>query len=208
MEFLSKDFRDDNASYPVNLVLQSREAAEAGNDASATPSFQTVNLPFNPTTGFHEYRIDFIPNRVVFYADGAQLANMSGDAVPTAAGHLIMSHWSNGNPLWSGGPPARDAAMAARYVKAYFNSSAEQRRADFERRCVDASAQGAVCEIPAVVPGNDSAAGWFFSDQGNMTGNQTVSGAGGTGGGGPRLGMMPWALMATLLVAGGWVLGI
>ncbi len=36
IEFLSKDFNTTNSSYPVNLVLQSRAAAEAGYNAQLT----------------------------------------------------------------------------------------------------------------------------------------------------------------------------
>ncbi|KAL2164094.1 hypothetical protein VTH06DRAFT_3308 [Thermothelomyces fergusii] len=180
MEFLSKDFNASNGSYPVNLVLQSREAAAAGHDASATGAgrFVQAQLPFDPTAGFHEYRIDYLPGRVSFYADGAALAHMEGAAVPSSAGHLILQHWSNGNAYWSGGPPAEDAALLVRYVKAYFNSSTARRRRDWEARCADPAAPGAVCEIPAVTPRDRSAADWFFSDHANMTNNQTASGRG------------------------------
>ena len=175
MEFLSKDFNTSNGSYPVNLVLQSREAAEAGYDAAQTGNFVKAYLPFNPTEDFHEYRIDYVPGRVYFYADGLKLAEMEGPAVPSSAGHLILQHWSNGNKYWSGGPPAEDAALTVRYVKAYFNSSTEQRQRDWETRCRDPAAANAVCRIPDVTLTNSTAAGWFFKDRGNMTNNQTIS---------------------------------
>ncbi|KAL2123334.1 hypothetical protein VTJ04DRAFT_3789 [Mycothermus thermophilus] len=124
IEFLSKDFSPSRSHFPVNLVLQSRRSAEAGHDASGTENFVQTTLPFDPTADFHEYRIDYLPGMVVFYADGAPLATMtSASGVPTTAGHLILSHWSNGNPLWSGGPPREDAVLKVRSVKAYFNSS-------------------------------------------------------------------------------------
>ncbi|KAK4123236.1 glycoside hydrolase family 16 protein [Parathielavia appendiculata] len=175
MEFLSKDFNAANRSYPVNLVLQSRDAALAGYDASKTGNFVKAYLPFDPTADFHEYRIDYLPGRVFFYADGAVLAEMDGPAVPSSPGHLILQHWSNGNRYWSGGPPTQDAALAVRYVKAYFNSSLTQRHRDWEARCRDPTAPKAVCRIPDVTPDDSSAAGWFFMDQKNMTNNQTVS---------------------------------
>ncbi|KAL2181267.1 glycoside hydrolase family 16 protein [Thermothelomyces heterothallicus CBS 202.75] len=178
MEFLSKDFNASNGSYPVNLVLQSREAAAAGHDASGTGGhFVRALLPFDPAGDFHEYRIDYLPGRVTFYADGEPLADMEGPAVPSSPGHLILQHWSNGNRYWSGGPPAEDASLLVSYVKAYFNSSTAQRRRDWEARCRDPTAPGAVCEIPDVAPGNWSAAAdWFFGDHANMTNNQTASG--------------------------------
>ncbi len=197
MEFLSKDFNASNGSYPVNLVLQSREAAEAGYDASKTGSFVKVFLPFNPTEGFHEYRIDYLPGQVFFYADGAVLAAMDGPAVPWSSGHLILQHWSNGNKLWSGGPPTEDAELAVRYVKAYFNSSLAQRQQDWQRRCRDPTAPNAVCKIPDVTTGNSSATGWFFRYQGNMTNNQTTTSEQSEG---SRLGGSWWSILGWLLV--------
>ncbi|KAK3333468.1 concanavalin A-like lectin/glucanase domain-containing protein [Cercophora scortea] len=178
IELLSREFDAANASYPVNLVLQSREAAESGFNAAQTGTFVKAYLPFDPTKDFHEYRIDYVPGQVFFYADGALLAGMNGSAVPTSAGHLILQHWSNGNALWSGGPPDRDAVLTVGYVKAYFNSSTARRREDWMRRCGGGGGGGdsanAVCDIPSVSPANSSARGWFFSDRGNMTNNQTV----------------------------------
>lgn len=212
MEFLSKDFRTENSSYPVHLVLQSTAAAQAGFDASGTPSHAVANLPFDPRAGFHEYRFDFVPGRVAFYADGAVLATMDDPgAVPSSAGHLALNHWSNGNALWSGGPPARDAAMEVRYVKAYFNSSDGARREDYAARCGDPVAAGAVCAIPGVTAGDDSAAGFFFTGQKNMTGNQTVSSDNGVSGGdengaagGPGFQGVTWIGVGLSLLVAGW----
>ena len=157
MEFLSKDFHDNNSSYPVNLVLQSRQATANGFDAQKTTNFVTAYLPFNPTMGFHEYRIDFLPEQVIWYADDHLLAQMTGSAVPTSGGHIVLQHWSNGNPLWSGGPPARNAIMTVSHVRAYFNSTQAERQHDWATRCVNAKAPNAICAIP----------GFIFSDDRN-----------------------------------------
>ncbi|PHH84970.1 hypothetical protein CDD83_1103 [Cordyceps sp. RAO-2017] len=125
MEFLSQLYDAGRQLYPVNLVVQSRKSMEAGYDASRTETFRRVNLSFDPTAGFHEYRFDYLPGRVVFYADSVKLAVMQGEEIPTNGGHLILQHWSNGDPMWSGGPPTQDALLLVSYVKAYFNSSQE-----------------------------------------------------------------------------------
>lgn len=218
MEFLSKDFHTSNASYPVNLVLQSRASAAAGFDASHTPTYQVANLPFDPRADFHEYRMDFVPGRVLFLADGAVLAEMDSPAgLPSHAGHLALNQWSNGDPAWSSGPPAADAVLAVRYVKAYFNSSDAARQRAAAARCVDPGAPGAVCDIPDVTPADDAAAAWFFSGHENMTANQTVSsdsgisGGGGDESGGRRLARgdgAAWVLVAASLAVAGWLLGI
>lgn len=179
MEFLSKDFNASNSSFPVNLVLHTKETALGGFDAALTGTFKTVYLPFDPTTDFHEYRIDYLPGEVLFYANGEVLAQMNGPAVPTSPGHLVLRHWSNGNIKWSGGPPKQDAIMEVKYVKAYFNSSLEQRAEDWAGRCKDATAPNAVCRIPEVTRGDVSGGDWFFSEKGNMTNNQTVYGLNG-----------------------------
>ena len=168
LEFLSAQFNKDNGSFPVNLVLQSSESNDAGFDASKTDYFRRVDLPFNPTTDFHEYRFDFLPEEVIFYADGKELARMSGDAVPTSPGHLLLSHWSNGNPGWSDGPPTKDATTTISYVKAYYNSSLDSRRTAYSERCTDPTSKSAICDVP----NNDSK--YFFTYEPNKATNQTT----------------------------------
>ncbi|CAK7208090.1 hypothetical protein SEUCBS140593_000015 [Sporothrix eucalyptigena] len=207
MEFLSKEYNATNSSYPVNLVLQSREAAEDGFDAQGTPTFIKAYLPFDPTADFHEYRIDFLPGSVYFYADSQLLAEMDSEAVPTHAGHLVLQQWSNGNPLWSGGPPTEDSVTTVSYVKAYFNSSLAQRQTDYALRCHDPDAPGAVCSIPQTTATNTTPAGWFFTYQNNMTNNQTVSGQNGSGRTASAAAVL-WPMFTVVFVVVGWELGI
>ena len=167
MEFLSSQFND---SYSVNLVLQSPASTAAGYDASKTPSFLRYILPFNPAGGFHEYRFDWLPDRVSFYADGHWLHDMT-ENVPDSPGHLMLNHWSNGDPRWSGGPPASDAVLTVSYIKAYFNSSDPTRQGALRKGCSISNMETNVCKIPdqAVAPdtggvnGNTTARTFFFS---------------------------------------------
>ncbi|KAL2753833.1 glycoside hydrolase family 16 protein, partial [Sodiomyces alcalophilus JCM 7366] len=135
LEFLTKEFDPGNRTFPLNLVIHSPESQADDYDPIEAGSFLKVQLPFNPTTDFHEYRFDYLPGRIIFYADGNTIAEMDGAGVPTAGGHLILQHWSSGNPLWSGGPPTEDAVINIRYVKAYFNSSSVERREQLARDC-------------------------------------------------------------------------
>lgn len=206
MEFLTKDFNKSNNSYPVNLVLQSR-ASLATHDAALTGNFITAYLPFDPTDNYHEYRIDYVPGKVFFYADGALLGQMNGSAVPKSPGHLILQHWSNGNPLWSGGPPARDSVLAIEYVKAYFDSTAIDRQTDAVHRCPDDTntQPNAICPIPTVNGKNESARRFFFSQYPDMIHDQIVY-----LNTGPSLaqGWVLWLMMAVLFIGSGWVTGV
>ncbi|KAJ4264747.1 hypothetical protein NW762_004990 [Fusarium torreyae] len=135
IEFLSQEFDHDKGIYPINLVVQSKKSMEAGYDASKTGTYKRVNLDFDPTDTFHEYRFDYIPGQVLFYADSKLLVLMKGDDMPSVGGHLILQHWSNGNPLWSGGPPTKDAIVTVSYVKAYFNSTDHDRQSYLKQQC-------------------------------------------------------------------------
>ncbi|KAI8966207.1 glycoside hydrolase family 16 protein [Daldinia sp. FL1419] len=168
IEFLSSEFNKSNNTFPVNLVLQSEESKNNGFDASKTGDFKKINLPFDPTTDFHEYRIDFLPERVLFYADAQLLTEMNGTGVPSTPGNLQVSHWSNGNMEWSQGPPKANATTTVSYVKAYFNSSLESRQTDYRLRCKDPSAPMAVCAVP------DRNTTYFFGNVVGMTPNQTT----------------------------------
>lgn len=170
MEFLSREFDRDKHIYPVNLVVQSKQSKQAGFDASRTGTFKRVNLTFDPAADFHEYRFDYVPGRVLFYTDSALVATMEGSDMPSSAGHIILQHWSNGNPKWSGGPPTEDAVLTVSYVKAYFNSSDAQQQSDWAGRCHGASGDEAVCAVPNITAANASTGGWFYGN-GNKTGD-------------------------------------
>ncbi|KAL7955410.1 glycoside hydrolase family 16 protein [Trichoderma compactum] len=182
MEFLSRQFDPVKKIYPANLVVQSEESRKAGYDASKTGTFKVVNLTFDPTAGFHEYRFDYLPNRVLFYADSQLLAEMNGTSVPSGPGHIILQHWSNGNPLWSGGPPKEDTVLTVSYVKAYFNSSASTAQSSWAESCQkargydsDSSSNDRVCTIADVTAANASTGGTFFN---TSDPNQPSSGGG------------------------------
>ncbi|EXA39043.1 hypothetical protein FOQG_03626 [Fusarium oxysporum f. sp. raphani 54005] len=147
IEFLSQEFDHDNGIYPINLVVQSKKSLEAGYDASRTGSFKRVRLDFDPTDAFHEYRFDYLPGQVLFYADGKLLARMKGGDMPSSGGHLILQHWSNGNPLWSGGPPKEDATVTVSFVKAYFNSSNSERQSQLVQQCHKSSEETSGCAV-------------------------------------------------------------
>lgn len=98
-----------------------------------------------PSGDYHEYRFDWLPGSVTFFADGVPLFSITNvSVVPTDPGHLIVNHWSNGDPNWSGGPPDQDAVATVSYVKAYFNSSDPMRQENFTATCRPG---GEVCSV-------------------------------------------------------------
>ncbi|KAL8830070.1 MAG: hypothetical protein Q9191_001642 [Dirinaria sp. TL-2023a] len=177
MEFLG--VQQNDSSSPVNLVLQSPESEQQGFNAAGTAGYQIHQLPYQPDEEFHEYRFDWAPDSVKFYADGVLLDTMT-KSIPTSPGHITLSHWSNGDPHWSAGPPSTDAILTVEYLKGYFNSSDVGRQNDWKNRCKDIKAVNATCPVPEITTapnGNSSAHTFFFSQQTNMTTNQTVSGS-------------------------------
>lgn len=159
MEFLSSQ----NSNQTINLVMQSPESERRG--YAAGPDFQTRSLLFAPQEDHNEYRFDWLPDRVDFFANSVLLATMR-DHIPATAGKLHISHWSDGNPGWSRGPPERDAVLTVSYVKAYFNGSSSGGGQGYcEERCVVPDQKVA----PSLVEGDGETA--FFTPQGEREGD-------------------------------------
>ncbi|KAI4116481.1 MAG: hypothetical protein LQ345_003113, partial [Seirophora villosa] len=138
VEFLSKLYVDP-ANTDILLVIH------APPEVPTSELFRPTPVGFRPSVGYHEYRFDWTPDSITYYAD-SKLMWESKLGVPTRAGGLLLSHWSNGDPGWSNGPPAKDAHMEFSYVKAYFNTTASD--ADYKLRCRDPQKPDAVCTVP------------------------------------------------------------
>ncbi|KAK5129307.1 hypothetical protein LTR08_003611 [Meristemomyces frigidus] len=123
MEVLSKD-RSTKMGWPVNLVNQSPQSVASGYNARNTSGFLDWYLTIDPKVLYTEFRMDWLPDRIDWYANGQLLATFR-DNIPTAAGALHLIHWSNGDPFWSGGPPEEDAVLTVAYVNAYFNTTSQ-----------------------------------------------------------------------------------
>lgn len=221
MEYLSKENFYTNST--INLVMHTPETAENGYDARNTTGFTRHILPFPASKGYHDYRFDWLPDRVEFYVDGTWIAAMTGPGVPQSPGYLMLNHWSNGDAGWSGGPPTEDAKMTVSYVKAYFNSTSEEEEQNFTLRCPFAD-PGEIwrrtCEVPSQTSppdpqmGNSSGRTYFFvKDPGHAPGQLIFDGPDKTsaaGGYRPRFGLFTAAsttIGATLsYIIGGIVL--
>lgn len=181
MEFLSQQYDFDKKIFPVNLVLQTPKSASQGFSEKGPNNYVLANLTFDPTTAFHEYRMDFVPGKVVFIADGETLAVMNTSFVPSEPGHMILTHWSNGNEWWTKGPPTEDAKMTVAYVKAYFNSTQPDRQKRYVSSCRDPAIPSALCKIPhqtrapdpgIIIDNRSAAAVPFFTDNPDLAKGQ------------------------------------
>lgn len=192
MEFLSSN---DTASLsPVFLVMQTPASMAAGYNAAGTSTYQIASLPFVPTADFHEYRFDWFPNYVVFYADGRMLQTLNW-TYPMVPGHLSVNHWSNGNSYWSQGPPAMDAVVTVKYIKAYFNTSDDGLNQMFEEGC-NQKANPEPCQVPeeAGQAGGSGNMSTFFFDRGMCGEKVSVKG---TGSPSSSSGSMAWSVSTT-----------
>ena len=120
---------------------------------------------------FHEYRFDWLPDRIDYYIDGWHALTFT-DNIPSSPGAIHFSHWSDGNPLWTMGPPPEDAVMTVAYVKAYFNTTSSPPLSGHD--CISPqwrSGDNGFCEIPdqryepwpGSPMGNDTGKTYFFS---------------------------------------------
>ncbi|KAL8831400.1 MAG: hypothetical protein Q9170_005314 [Blastenia crenularia] len=141
VEFLSKLYQDPAKAADLLLVIH------APPEVPTNELFRPTTVGFRPADGYHEYRFDWTPERVTYYADG-QFLWESTVGVPFDAGGLTLNHWSNGDAGWSAGPPTQDANLQLSYIKAYFNSSSEASNADYKLRCKDPSDPNAICKVP------------------------------------------------------------
>ncbi|KAL8727063.1 MAG: hypothetical protein Q9166_006306 [cf. Caloplaca sp. 2 TL-2023] len=142
VELLSKLYQTPDTK-PADLLL----VIHAGASVDTSQLFRPTTVPWFPQDGYHEYRFDWTPEKVTYYADGKFLWETTV-GVPFHAGGLILNHWSNGDPGWSAGPPQKDAYMEVSYIKAYFNSSDDARNKDFKLRCKDPNDPNRICKVP------------------------------------------------------------
>jgi endo-1,3-1,4-beta-glycanase ExoK len=68
---------------------------------------ETMQLPFDPTTGFHEYRFDYSQASVTFYADGIEMRSWD-TGIPQTSMHLMVNSWF---PKWLDGRRPKKTAF-------------------------------------------------------------------------------------------------
>ncbi|KAI4857944.1 concanavalin A-like lectin/glucanase [Aureobasidium sp. EXF-8846] len=101
-------------SYPDQIFLTNQKSSRT----SAASTFDTTS-PSGMSTGFHEYRFDWLEGVTKFYIDGKYVGAMKKN-VPTVPGSMVWNNWVNGGS-WSEGPPARDNILEIQSIEMYYN---------------------------------------------------------------------------------------
>ena len=69
---------------------------------------ETARLPFYPTAGFHEYRLDYSQNAVTFVVDGVAMRAWE-TGIPQTSMHLMVNSWF---PAWLEGKRPKKTAYS------------------------------------------------------------------------------------------------
>jgi Glycosyl hydrolases family 16 len=84
-----------------------------------TPTYSPGPPPLNVAT-LHEYRIDWIPGKTMFFLDGLLQQTFTTN-VPSKAGPWVWNNWSNGDDGWSCGPPISDNVFKIQSIEMFYD---------------------------------------------------------------------------------------
>lgn len=181
VELLSHQYRnytlDKSApSAPMNFVLHTPETEAAGEQTPNSSTYAVPVLPLDLSGSFHEYRFDWMPDRVSFFVDGTWIWDLNDtQGVPSTPSPLLLNHWSNGSPGWTLGPPVEDAVSTVAYVRAYFNSSDNQHVQASATNCASApKGASSMCQVSD--PKTSRVARTVASRAASNKGSETVEG--------------------------------
>ncbi|KAJ6559116.1 hypothetical protein DFH09DRAFT_1161961 [Mycena vulgaris] len=122
IEFLSSD-----SDYYQHLYYTNQPGQLPNSDPDPDAAKLVANRRSYRTFGVH--RFDWLPTKTVYsYAgsnNGAPITSTTTITknVPTSSAEFVLNVWSNGDPLFSKGPPTADAIATVHYVHLYFNST-------------------------------------------------------------------------------------
>ncbi|KXS22436.1 glycoside hydrolase family 16 protein [Gonapodya prolifera JEL478] len=151
----------------ISLLLPSRLSPQALLTASMNPpqtdalgnpstkSSQSLDVGGDPSAGWHEYRIDWLPTRTDILVDGRLLTSLTPPTTFNSSGGSVfaLSHFGPGSTV-SGTPPTIDATFSVLSVRLFFNSSDKARNDAYVSRCNSATNAGKdrrVCDTDSVV---------------------------------------------------------
>ncbi|CZT22965.1 uncharacterized protein RCC_08673 [Ramularia collo-cygni] len=100
----------------TNPSAETYQSETWGNDTSSTSS----SLSFEQN--FHEWSFTWLPDIVHFGLDANYSKSITKN-VPQAPGTIVLSHWSNGNPKYSQGPPTVKSTKVVEFLQAVYNDA-------------------------------------------------------------------------------------
>lgn len=117
LEYISKP-PDQNQTIKYSVKPQQYDA----NNAPLNTTLQTYTPGFNTSADLHTYSFVWNSSSVLYAVDDVWSSPITTN-VPSLPGVLSMSHWSDGNPRYSGGPPSSDSIVTINRVWVFYNAS-------------------------------------------------------------------------------------
>jgi beta-glucanase (GH16 family) len=123
IEAFNEDVTDSAGGADKGKIMFTTYAKNEDGSPNLTPTHTTngepgneppMTLPFDPTAGMHNYRFDFYPNSVKFYADDVLMKEWT-DGLPSDKMQLLLNAWY---PRWmSQTPPPNDKYLKIEWIR-------------------------------------------------------------------------------------------
>ncbi|KAL9932810.1 hypothetical protein V8E36_008509 [Tilletia maclaganii] len=120
------DMEYNNPTHAANESIKNTVKPQifGNNGPSPLTYFQTFPPPgVDPSEDFHTWSFKWNASQLYFGLDGDYGDNVISTNVPQLPGVLSFSHWSDGNPYYSGGPPTQQVQLTFRRSWAYWNNA-------------------------------------------------------------------------------------
>ena len=112
--FLYEDVKNNNDEIDIEIYNDgSRKIDFVTFSEGEKTNHESLKLPFDPASDYHEYRIDYLPENISFYVEGDLLASFESD-LPSADMRIMTNHWW---PAWL--EAEREHAASEIYIKEY-----------------------------------------------------------------------------------------
>lgn len=111
--FLYQGVRGANDEIDIEILAGSRRIMFTTWSAGVSTNHSSAVLPFDPSEGFHDYRIEWTATRVAFYVDGRLMEEFTA-GIPQQPMFVMSNAWW---PHWLEGPmPAEAVALEIEHV--------------------------------------------------------------------------------------------
>ncbi|MCJ1394723.1 hypothetical protein MMC18_007603 [Xylographa bjoerkii] len=117
-------YKSDNQESDIEILTADLESGIHYTNQAIVPGEKSTTtthpLPSNATAVMHEYRLDWLPGKTVYYLDGVEQQVLMSN-VPDVPGSWLWNNWSNGDSGWSAGPPGVDSILKIEKIEMYYN---------------------------------------------------------------------------------------